>query len=81
MVVVKATWKEQLRFWEGELRNKYSYEDAYNVMSDCLDLMQSKYPGKYTLAWEQTGPSEYHLQPVFEEPKHKTLWVLKYGDK
>ncbi len=73
-----VTWQYQLQFWEGELRSKYGYADALNVMSDCLDLMQAKYPGKYELSWQQTAPNEFHLQPVFKDPKHETLWKLKY---
>ena len=74
-----VTWQYQIQFWEGELRSKYGYADAHNVMSDCLDLMQAKYPGKYVLEWQQTDPNEYHLVPVFKDPKHETMWKLKHG--
>lgn len=73
-----VTWEQQLRFWEGELRSKYGYADSENVRSDCLDLMQAKYPGKYTLEWQLTKPNEYHLVPVFKEDKHGTMWTLQY---
>ena len=72
------TWQAQLLFWENELRDKYGYADSLNVISDCMDLMQRSYPGKYSLQWTQTKPNEYHLMPVFNDPKHETLWKLKY---
>ncbi len=73
-----VTWQGQLKFWEGELMNKYGWGDAHNVKSDCMDLMQRNYPGKYTLSWVETEPMQYHLKPVFNDPKHETMWKLKY---
>lgn len=76
--IPKINWQEQLKFWEGELKGKYGWGDSENVKSDCMDLMQRSYPGKYVLEWQKTGPSEYHLVLVFEDPKQETFWKLQY---
>lgn len=72
------SWREQLNFWEGELKSKYGWGDAHNVLSDCMDLMQRNYPGKYELEWREVESMTWHLVPVFKEPKHETLWKLQY---
>ena len=74
----KLTWYEYLRKIEARGKEKYGWGDAENVKSDCMDSMQEAYPGKYTLEWTKVGDSEYHLVPVFKDPKHETLWKLQY---
>ena len=72
------TWQERLRKWEARAKEKYGWGDANNVKSDCMDVMQQFYPGKYVLEWQEVKPMEHHLVPVFKDPKHETLWKLKY---
>jgi hypothetical protein len=73
----KMTWYDYLRKIEARGREKYGWADSNNVKSDCMDLMQQIFPGKYTLEWKQTHPNEFHLVPVFADPKHETLWKLQ----
>ena len=74
-------WPERLRKWEARAKDKYGWSDADNVKSDCMDMMQLHYPGSYTLEWREVNPMEWHLDLAFTEPKDKTIWMLRYGDK
>lgn len=75
------TWDEKLLKWEARAKEKYGWGDAENVKSDCMDAMQREYPGNYKLEWQEVKPMVYHLVLKFADPKHETLWLLKYGDK
>jgi hypothetical protein len=71
-------WHEFLSKKEAHCREKYGWGDSDNVKSDCMDDMQKYFPGKYSLEWKQTAPNRFNLQPVFKDPKHETMWKLKY---
>lgn len=74
----ELTWQERLRKWESRAKEKYGWGDSENVKSDCMDYMQGMYPGNYILEWKNVQANEYHLVPIFKDPKHETMWKLKY---
>jgi hypothetical protein len=77
--VKPLTWQERLLKVEARARERYGWGDSDNVKSDCMDYMQEHFPGKYSLEWNKYGPNTYSLTPVFKDPKHETMWKLKYG--
>mgnify|MGYP000435068667 CR=1 FL=1 len=77
------SWRENLLSWEREATTRYliigsSGSASEDIISDCMDNMQGKYPGKYILAWENTAPNEYHLVIKFPDAKHESMWRLLY---
>ena len=75
----ELTWEEKLAKWEARAKEKYGWAAGEDVKSDCMDLMQEHYPGQYVLIWSKVAPNVFKLRPVFKEPKHETMWKLKYG--
>jgi hypothetical protein len=73
------TWQERLRKTEARAREKYGYGNNLDVVSDCMDYMQLHFPGNYVLLWQKTESNEYHLVPNFADPKHETMWKLKWA--
>jgi hypothetical protein len=72
------TWQERLKKVLARSREKYGYGNNLDVVSDCMDYMQLHFPGNYTLVWKLVSPNEFGLVPEFKEPKHETMWKLKY---
>lgn len=71
-----ASWRERLHQTYIRTVSKYGNGAWDNILSDCMDFMQSNYPGKYhTLKWIDGG-----LEPVFDEPKYETIWKIQYED-
>jgi hypothetical protein len=80
----KATWQDHLRAWEQAAITKYLISGTaananQDIISDCMDQMQVLFPGNYTLVWHQPAPNEYHLTVHFADPKHETMWRMKYA--
>lgn len=80
----KATWQDHLRAWEQAAIERYvttgsSSNANQDIISDCMDQMQILFPGNYTLVWHQPAPNEYHLTVHFADPKHGTMWRMKYA--
>jgi hypothetical protein len=68
-------WREKCEVVRQRGEHKYGRERWNDIVSDCMDFMQRNYPGKYhTLKWYKG-----YLEPVFADPKHETIWLLKYG--
>lgn len=77
-------WRAQLLAWEKEATTRYlvvrsSTSASLDIISDCMDRMQEKYPGKYRLEWAETKPNEYHLIMTFPDAKHESIWRLQYA--
>ena len=75
----ELTWEEKLAKWEARAKEKYGWSAGEDIKSDCMDHMQTNYPGKYELIWSKVAPNVFKLKPVFKDPKHETMWKLKYG--
>lgn len=70
--------------WQSYLKNVQ--HESLIKPNDCVSLnevqefMQSKWPGPYVVDWVYSTKSyQMELRPIFEDPKAKTMWMLKYS--